>query len=122
MTDLVPSRLKFAQSLVPTVQTVQIEREWTDLQTAAEITKAAGGQLRVALECTGFEGSIRAAIFVSPASLPTWKRDTWAIDRRSSVMSADRASPRSAITVHVPFSGIRFPFELHPTPQHKVHD
>lgn len=65
MTDLVPSRLKFAQSLVPTVQTVQIQREWTDVETAAAITKAAGGPLRVALECTGFEGSIRAAIFVS---------------------------------------------------------
>lgn len=64
ITDLVPSRLKFAQSLVPTVQTVQIEREWTDLQTAAEISKSVGGgKLRVALECTGFEGSIRAAIF-----------------------------------------------------------
>jgi L-iditol 2-dehydrogenase len=48
------------------VQTVQIERTWSDIETAAAISAAVdGGKVRVALECTGFEGSIRAAIFVS---------------------------------------------------------
>lgn len=58
---------------MPTVKTVQIERGWDELQTSAEITRLgleagleeSGGKVRVALDCTGFESSIRAAIYVS---------------------------------------------------------
>lgn len=65
ITDLVPSRLEFAKSLVPTVRTVLIQRGQSDLEVAKLIKDAAGTELRVALECTGFESSIRAGIFVS---------------------------------------------------------
>ncbi|RSH82862.1 hypothetical protein EHS25_005852 [Saitozyma podzolica] len=63
ITDLVPSRLEFAKSLVPTVRTVLIQRGQSDLEVAKLIKDAAGTELRVALECTGFESSIRAGIF-----------------------------------------------------------
>ncbi|GMK57854.1 hypothetical protein CspeluHIS016_0406880 [Cutaneotrichosporon spelunceum] len=63
ITDLFQSRLDFAKSLVPNVRTVCIQREWSPEETAAEIRKASGGSLKLALECTGVESSIRAAIF-----------------------------------------------------------
>jgi L-iditol 2-dehydrogenase len=77
ITDLIASRLSFAQTLVPTVKTVQIQRGWDEMQTSAEITRMgyeAGledseGKVRVAMECTGFESSIRAAIHVSQNSV-----------------------------------------------------
>jgi L-iditol 2-dehydrogenase len=65
LTDLVQSRLDFAKTLVPSVRTVLIDQSWSAERTAEEIRKAGGGELRTALECTGFEGSIRAAIYVS---------------------------------------------------------
>ncbi|WRT67569.1 uncharacterized protein IL334_004541 [Kwoniella shivajii] len=63
ITDLVASRLEFAKKLVPTVKTVQIQREWKAEETAEKIKAAAGTGIRVALECTGFESSIRTAIY-----------------------------------------------------------
>jgi L-iditol 2-dehydrogenase len=39
-----------------------------ELEVAKAIKDAAGMELRVALECTGFESSIRAGIFVSPSA------------------------------------------------------
>ncbi|KAK1921481.1 chaperonin 10-like protein [Papiliotrema laurentii] len=63
LTDLVQSRLDFAKTLVPSVRTVLIDQSWSAERTAEEIRKAGGGELRTALECTGFEGSIRAAIY-----------------------------------------------------------
>ncbi|ORY35923.1 putative L-arabinitol 4-dehydrogenase [Naematelia encephala] len=63
ITDLVPSRLAFAQTLVPTVKTVCIQKGWSPEETAKAIKQAAGVEIRVALECTGFESSIRGAIF-----------------------------------------------------------
>lgn len=73
ITDLISSRLEFAKTLVPTVKTLQIQRGWSELETAAAITQLgleggleeSEGKVRVALECTGFEPSIRAAIYVS---------------------------------------------------------
>jgi hypothetical protein len=37
------------------------------------IKTAAGGMVNVALECTGFESSIRTAIFVSHATTPEFQ-------------------------------------------------
>lgn len=65
ITDLFESRLKFAQSLVPSTKTVQITREQTDEQIAQKVKEEAGLAFNIALECTGVETSIRAAIYVS---------------------------------------------------------
>jgi L-iditol 2-dehydrogenase len=65
ITDLFESRLEFAKRLVPNVRTVCIQKDWSQEETAAQIKRAAGGELKLALECTGVESSIRAAIFVS---------------------------------------------------------
>ncbi|OCF30958.1 L-iditol 2-dehydrogenase [Kwoniella heveanensis CBS 569] len=62
LTDLVESRLEFAKTLVPTVKTVKIERSWSPEEVSSKIKAAAGTSIRVALECTGFESSIRAGI------------------------------------------------------------
>lgn len=70
LTDLVASRLEFAKTLLPNIRTVQIPKG-TAAEGVAELIKdAAGGMVNVALECTGFESSIRAAIFVSLLSSP----------------------------------------------------
>ncbi|KAL7422725.1 hypothetical protein Q5752_002017 [Cryptotrichosporon argae] len=63
ITDLVPGRLEFAKKLVPTVRTVLIERGWSAEQTAEKIKEAAGGPVKYAMECTGFESSVRGAVF-----------------------------------------------------------
>ena len=65
ITDLFRNRLDFAKKLVPGVRTVLISRNTTSKEQAAQIKEAAGGRLRVALECTGVEGSIHAAVYVS---------------------------------------------------------
>ncbi|WVW84372.1 hypothetical protein I302_106406 [Kwoniella bestiolae CBS 10118] len=64
ITDLVASRLEIAKSLVPTVQTLKIEREWSSSDIAEKV-KSIGGDapVEVALECTGIESSITAAIY-----------------------------------------------------------
>jgi L-iditol 2-dehydrogenase len=71
ITDLFQSRLDFAKTLVPNVRTVKIEKCWTPEQTAEKVKAAAAtpgcagvneGGLRLALECTGVESSIRTAI------------------------------------------------------------
>lgn len=68
ITDLFESRLKFAQNLVPRVKTVQIQRGQSEEDIAATVKEAAGLAFKVALECTGVESSIRAAIYVGPSS------------------------------------------------------
>lgn len=65
LTDLVASRLEFAKTLLPNIRTVQIPKGTAPEGVAGMIKDAAGGMVNVALECTGFESSIRAAIFVS---------------------------------------------------------
>ncbi|WVO23661.1 chlorophyll synthesis pathway protein BchC [Cryptococcus decagattii] len=63
ITDLQASRLEVAKKLVPTVKTVQIERSWTPKETSEAIKNAAGTGIRVAIDATGFESSITAAIY-----------------------------------------------------------
>lgn len=63
ITDLFESRLEFAKKLVPNVRTVAIQRGESSEDVAKRIRAAAGTALRVALDCTGAESSIRAAIY-----------------------------------------------------------
>lgn len=71
ITDLVQSRLDFAKQLVPGVRTVLISRDKSPQEQAEVIKKVAEVPLTVALECTGFEGSIHTAIYVRFCI--TWK-------------------------------------------------
>ncbi|KAK4687898.1 L-arabinitol 4-dehydrogenase, partial [Tremellales sp. Uapishka_1] len=63
ITDLVQSRLDFAKKIVPDVRTLCIQRDWSEEETAKRIKELAGEPCRVAMECTGFQSSIRAAIY-----------------------------------------------------------
>jgi L-iditol 2-dehydrogenase len=69
ITDLFESRLEFAKKLVPTVKTVTVTKSATAEEMAAKIKEAAGTGIRVALEATGVESSIRTAIYVSVLKL-----------------------------------------------------
>jgi L-iditol 2-dehydrogenase len=65
ITDLVQSRLDFAKKLVPGVRTILIDNS-ADLKFEAErIKKVAGGELKLAMECTGVQSSIWTAAYVS---------------------------------------------------------
>lgn len=72
LTDIAQSRLDFAKTLVPTVKTVLVERSDSPKDLATKIKAAVGlpNGLSVALECTGVESSIQAAIFVSSCAPP----------------------------------------------------
>jgi L-iditol 2-dehydrogenase len=61
ITDLFQSRLDFAKNLVPGVRTVLIQKGSTPKEEAKRIVAAAGGLLKLTLECTGFEQSIHTA-------------------------------------------------------------
>ncbi|PPQ98250.1 hypothetical protein CVT26_003421 [Gymnopilus dilepis] len=63
ITDLFQNRLDFAKKLVPGVRTILIPRGSTPKENAEKIKAAAGMPLAVALECTGVESSIHAAIY-----------------------------------------------------------
>ncbi|KAJ7180670.1 chaperonin 10-like protein [Mycena filopes] len=54
ITDLFQSRLDFAKKLVPGVRTVLIKRGTTPKEQAQDIKEAAGGALKLAMECTWF--------------------------------------------------------------------
>jgi threonine dehydrogenase-like Zn-dependent dehydrogenase len=77
LTDLVQSRLEFAKTLLPNIRTVQITKGQSPEEVAGMIKSAAGGMISVALECTGFESSIRTAIFVSHATKAGGLRTDW---------------------------------------------
>ncbi|KAK9489702.1 chaperonin 10-like protein [Lipomyces doorenjongii] len=63
ITDVAEGRLAFAKTVVPSIRTVKVERNQTQEEIAQSIIDAAGGtKPRVALECTGVESSLSAAI------------------------------------------------------------
>lgn len=64
ITDIDQGRLDFAKSLVEGVQTLKVERGQTPQDFAAEVSELMGDDLEpaVALECTGVESSVGAAI------------------------------------------------------------
>jgi L-iditol 2-dehydrogenase len=64
ITDLFQNRLDIAKKLVPNARTCLVERGDTPEQIAEKIKAKAGVEIKLALECTGVESSIRAAIFV----------------------------------------------------------
>lgn len=71
ITDLYQSRLDFAKKLVPRVRTLLIEKTDTPAQIAEKVEKTAGEKVKLAIECTGVESSITAAIYVGrPKSSP----------------------------------------------------
>lgn len=65
ITDLDASRLAFAKNLVPGARTVQVSRSEGPKETATKIKEAMGIAPFLAMECTGVESSIHAAIYVS---------------------------------------------------------
>lgn len=67
ITDLDESRLAFARRVVPGVKCVKVQREWSAKEVAGRVKEAAGCGVRVALECTGVESSVHAAIYVRPS-------------------------------------------------------
>lgn len=96
LTDVVPSRLEFARTLVPSVQTVVVERgDTTGEKAAARVREVTEGGVHVALECTGFESSIGTAVYVS---LCTGARASILEDRRPRrcKLTPSRAGPRAA--------------------------
>lgn len=64
ITDIDEGRLKFAQTIVPSVKTYQVQFGHTEQQSAEGIIAAAGGiRPHIALECTGVESSVAAAVW-----------------------------------------------------------
>ncbi|KAK9386659.1 chaperonin 10-like protein [Lipomyces mesembrius] len=63
ITDIAEGRLAFAKTVVPSIRTAKVESNQTQVEIAQNIIDAAGGtRPRVALECTGVESSLSAAI------------------------------------------------------------
>ena len=64
VTDIDEGRLAFAKELVPRVRTFKVERGVGVEDAAKQIVDLAGGvQPSIALECTGVESSVNAAIY-----------------------------------------------------------
>jgi L-iditol 2-dehydrogenase len=64
ITDIDQSRLDFAKELVPRVRTFKVERGVGEEDAGKKIIDLAGGvQPSIALECTGVESSVNAAIY-----------------------------------------------------------
>ncbi|KAK9465559.1 chaperonin 10-like protein [Lipomyces arxii] len=64
ITDIDDGRLDFAKSLIKGLRTVKVERGQSPEEIAVNIIAAGGGiRPRVALECTGVESSLSAAIY-----------------------------------------------------------
>ncbi|EGG10083.1 uncharacterized protein MELLADRAFT_74240 [Melampsora larici-populina 98AG31] len=63
ITDLSDDRLNFAKQLVPTVKTVKVGRSSTSKEVADQVVEVMGLKPSIAIECSGFESSINAAIF-----------------------------------------------------------
>ena len=63
VTDIDEGRLKFAKSLVARVRTYKVERGVGEEEAAEQIVELMGVRPAVAMECTGVESSVAAAIW-----------------------------------------------------------
>ena len=64
ITDIDEGRLAFAKELVPRVRTYKVERGVSEEEAGQHIVELAGGvQPSIALECTGVQSSVNAAIY-----------------------------------------------------------
>ena len=64
ITDIDEGRLRFAKEICPSVRTLKMERGWSAEDAARAITETMGGiEPALALECTGVESSIAAAVW-----------------------------------------------------------
>lgn len=68
--DIDEDRLQVAKKLIPRVRTILATSDDEPRQIAGRVIDALGAQVRVALECTGVESSVQAAIYVSDAHGP----------------------------------------------------
>jgi L-iditol 2-dehydrogenase len=64
ITDLFENRLHFAKKMIPGVRTVLIKQETTPKERADLVKAAAGGPVKLVLECTGVESSVHTGIYV----------------------------------------------------------
>ncbi|KAL9070085.1 MAG: hypothetical protein Q9157_005940 [Trypethelium eluteriae] len=65
ITDLDPNRLAVAKSLVPRVHPVLVSKDDEPKQVGREIVESLGQQASLALECTGVQSSVHAAIYAT---------------------------------------------------------
>jgi L-iditol 2-dehydrogenase len=63
ITDIDEGRLKFAKELVPSVRTLKVERVSPEESAKAIVSTLGGIEPAIALECTGVESSVSAAIW-----------------------------------------------------------
>lgn len=63
ITDLNQARLDLAKQIIPGISTVLVKRETSSQDVASQIIEVLGQKAAIALECTGFESSIAAAIY-----------------------------------------------------------
>ena len=69
ITDLDENRLKVAKSLIPRVRTVQVQKDQSPNDVAANIKETLGQEAKLVIECTGVESSIHTGIYVSATLL-----------------------------------------------------
>ncbi len=68
ITDLDENRLEVARRLIPRVRSVQVGKGQTSKDVAEQIKVRLGQEAKIVFECTGFESSINAGIYVSAIS------------------------------------------------------
>ena len=72
ITDIDKGRLAVAKEICPRVRTFEVKPGVSMEDAGAELSALAGGQLMTALECTGVESSINAAVSGSIRLLPVY--------------------------------------------------
>lgn len=93
------SRLDLAKELVPTVNTLQIQRDWEPEQCAERIRQVADTPIKTALDCTGFESSVATAIHVSSQLHPTTNMQSLAFGGKVVVVGIGPA--KQSVSHHV---------------------
>lgn len=76
ITDIDQQRLDVAKKICPRVKTYKVQPGVPMEEAGAQISKLAGGQLATALECSGVESSIAAAVSDTASSSPLFTPST----------------------------------------------